>query len=252
MPAFSCRASLYRQFAGLTAADRRGWVQTPVTLDSARTAILVMHAWDPGKPENLPGRERAVEYLGRARLILSEVFPPLLTSVRGARLPVLHLLEPGPAPRRGTVRDSTWHAQQALRRALSYPGEENQDDVDLAFADLRAARQATPAPGEPTLTSCDALTRHCYERGINHLIYIGFALNWCLLMSPGGMIDMKRRGFICSTIPEATTAVERHDTAAEESEKASALWRVAVEFGFVFSRGDFQQALRQLAPPPSR
>lgn len=205
-----------------------------------------MHAWDPGAPGELPGRERAVEYLPRARRILSEVFPTLLATVRAAGLPVLHVHEPAPPPRRDTMRDATWQTLQAVRQQLSYPGEDNQADIDTAFADLRIAAVARPRPGEPVLAHSAALAKHCREHGINHLIYIGFALNWCLLMSPCGMIDMKRRGFICSTIPEATTAVERHETAEEESEKASALWRVAVEFGFLFHRGDFQQALRNL------
>ena len=62
-------------------------------------------------------------------------------------------------------------------------------------------------------------------------------------MSPGGMVDMARHGCLCSTIAEATTAVENRETAREEREKAQALWRVAVEFGFVFRLADFLQAL---------
>jgi hypothetical protein len=48
------------------------------------------------------------------------------------------------------------------------------------------------------------------------------------------MVDMSRYGIICSTIPEAVTAVENKETAREEREKQQALWRVSLEFGFVF------------------
>jgi hypothetical protein len=65
-------------------------------------------------------------------------------------------------------------------------------------------------------------------------------------MSPGGMVDMARHGCLCSTIREATTAVENRETAREQLEKQQALWRVAVEFGFVFALEDFLSALRDI------
>ena len=88
----------------------------------------------------------------------------------------------------------------------------------------------------------------CRAQGINHLVYVGFAINWCLLMSPGGMVDMARHGCLCSTIREATTAVENRETAREQREKQQALWRVALEFGFVFGLDDFLKALPQFSP----
>ena len=79
-------------------------------------------------------------------------------------------------------------------------------------------------------------------------MYVGFAINWCLLMSPGGMVDMARHGCLCSTIAEAVTAVENRETAATEREKQQALWRIAVEFGFVFHFADVVAALASLPP----
>jgi hypothetical protein len=81
---------------------------------------------------------------------------------------------------------------------------------------------------------------------VNHLIYVGFAINWCLLMAPGGMVDLARHGCLCSTIREAVTAVENRESARGEREKQSALWRVALEFGFVFALEDFSAALSTL------
>ena len=243
-----CPATLYRQFAGHTRADRRGWVTTPIELAPRRTALVVMHAWDPRAPGVLPGMDDAVEYLPRARRILAEVFPPLLAASRAARFPILHVPHPGPPSPTLPGADAHHAALLATRAQLAYPGEHPAADIARAFADLRLAPAAQPHPGEPVAQDADDLARHCAALGITHLIYIGFALNWCLLMSPGGMIDMKRRGYLCSTIPEATTAVERSDSADTEAEKASALWRVAVEFGYILNRGDFTQALQNGNP----
>ncbi len=64
-------------------------------------------------------------------------------------------------------------------------------------------------------------------------------------MSPGGMLDMRRYGVICSTIRQAVTAVENRETARTEAGKELALWRVALAFGFVFELDDI---LRMLKP----
>jgi len=68
-----------------------------------------------------------------------------------------------------------------------------------------------------------------------------------LLMSPGGMVDMSRYGIMCSTIREAVTAVENAETAREEKEKLQALWRVSLQFGFVFGLDDFTKAMKSIA-----
>jgi hypothetical protein len=57
------------------------------------------------------------------------------------------------------------------------------------------------------------------------------------------MVDMARHGCLCSTIREATTAVENRETAREQREMQQALWRVSLEFGFVFGLDDFIRAL---------
>ena len=110
------------------------------------------------------------------------------------------------------------------------------------------APEARPRPGEPIAKDGHQLAALCRAHGINHLVYIGFALNWCLLMSPGGMIDLGRYGVLCSTIPEAVTAVENAATAREEREKAQALWRVSLNSGFIFGLTDFTRMLQGLPP----
>jgi hypothetical protein len=42
------------------------------------------------------------------------------------------------------------------------------------------------------------------------------------------MVDLSRAGLLCSTIREATTAIENKETARHENAKELALWRVAL------------------------
>jgi nicotinamidase-related amidase len=267
-------AQIYRQF---DADPRRavpgegygGWHTVEVELAPAHTALVVMHAWDCGAPGDYPGWRRAVEYVPRAERILAEVFPPLLAAVRAAGLPVFHVVGgrdyyshlPGyrctatltgsrpPLPR--IEPDPIYLKLQRLRAEQGSPGAHNIDDCAAGFSRLDFAPQARPLQDEGIAENGDQLAALCRAQGINHLVYVGFALNWCLLMSPGGMVDMARHGCLCSTIAEATTAVENHETAREEREKAQALWRVSVEFGFVFNLAGFLAALPAPALPSS-
>lgn len=265
-------AQLYRQFDAdparpVPGEGYAGWHTVEAELAPQHTALVVMHAWDCGQPHEFPGWRRAVEYTPRAERILAEVLPPLLAAVRRSPLPVFHVVGgdkdywshlPGyqqtallvretPAPPRVTP-DPVLARMQALRAAQGSPGTHNAPDVAAGFARLDFAPSARPVGEEGIAKDGAQLAALCRARGVNHLVYVGFALNWCLLMSPGGMVDMARQGCLCSTIREATTAVENRETARGELEKQQALWRVALEFGFVFGLDDFVRAVRPLSP----
>lgn len=60
------------------------------------------------------------------------------------------------------------------------------------------------------------------------------------------MLDMSRRGVMCSVFRQAVTAVENRETARSELGKQLALWRVSLALGFVFDVDDF--VLKIVAP----
>jgi nicotinamidase-related amidase len=145
-------------------------------------------------------------------------------------------------------RDPVLERMQVLRGTQGFGGAHNAADIAAGFAQLDFSPHACPIGEEGIAKDGTQLAALCRAQGINHLVYVGFALNWCLLMSPGGMVDMARHGCLCSTIREATTAVENAETARDQRELQQALWRVAVEFGFVFGLDDFTRALSRISP----
>jgi hypothetical protein len=60
------------------------------------------------------------------------------------------------------------------------------------------------------------------------------------------MVDMHRHGVLCSVIRDATTAVETRETARSQLAKELGLWRVSVQFGFVFESRDVIHALNAI------
>jgi nicotinamidase-related amidase len=273
------RTRFYQQFDAdpsrdVPAENYGGWGTDDVDIDLKRTALVVMHAWDPGDPAVDQAWWRTVEYLPRAKRILEEVFPSLLSAVRSSGMQVFHVVggsrdyyshlpgfqgdEINPPQSKKSMPDggfspdsnpeydtwNTWRDQHV------FVGDHNRDCVNKSFEKLDFADLARPIGGEGVAEDGDGLARLCGQYGIQHLIYVGFAINWCLLMSPGGMIDMNRKGFVCSTIPQAVTAVENKETARLELEKQQALWRVSLEFGYVFELDSFVHALTTSATPP--
>lgn len=262
------RAHYYQQFDAdysldVPAEGYGGWQEAEIEIAPEHTAVVVMHAWDCGTREEYPGWFRAIEYIPRADAICRTVFPKLLGAVRRSGFRLFHVVGGGryyadlPGYRRAVeLAGQTPSLQQArpdpvLERLHEFRarhvsvGPHNVDDIRRGFQRIDFAEQARPLADEGVAENAEQLFALCQDAGVNHLIYAGFAINWCLLMSPGGMVDMSRRGFLCSAFRDAVTAVENRESARSEGHKEEALWRVALAFGFVFDTDDFIRALPQ-------
>jgi nicotinamidase-related amidase len=246
-----------------------GWQKADLPLCPEHTALCVMHAWDNPDQTLFPGIYSAVEYLPRAAEIYKTRMPAILKTFRDAGIRVIHI-ESGdyvhkyeaygmtqelirdrlsesrkarqhamPRP----VHDPVFDALRKFRGVHVHPGTANNKDIDGAQKVRDIHPSVKPLPGEYMVTESDELQAVCALHGVNHLIYVGFAINYCILMSPGGMIDMSRHGFICSTVKEVTTAVENDFSAREEMAKQLALWNTALSFGFVYEQADLEKAL---------
>ena len=248
-----------------------GWKRANIDLAPDHTAVAVMHAWDCGDEEQYPGWHRAVPYIPRAADICWRVFPGVLAAVRQSRLPLFHvagggdyyknlpgylrtkeLAGPEPAAPKCVPTDPVRERLLAFKKEHVHPGLLNVPDIERGFARLDFAPEARPFGDEPIAENSHQLFALCKAHGINHLIYAGFAVDGCLLISPGGMVDMQRRGVMCSILREATVAIESRETARTQLAKEVALWRVALLYGFVFDVRDFVSALTTQAAASAR
>jgi hypothetical protein len=267
MNAIQVQANYYQQFDAdfnrdVPAEGYGGWKKAEIELSLEHTAVVVMHAWDTGTREQYPGWHRAVEYIPRADKICETVFPKLLSAVRASGLKLFHvvgggdyyqqypgyqravaLAGPAPEPLPRIEADATLKRLRQFRSEHVFVGAHNADDVKRGFERLDFAPNAKPIGDEGVAENSRQLFALCRESGVNHLIYAGFAINWCLLLSPGGMAEMHQRGVMCSAFRQAVTAVENKETARSELCKQIALWRVALAFGFVFDVDAFIAAL---------
>jgi len=267
MDTIKVQANYYQQFDADYSLDvpgegYGGWRKGEIEISAGHTAVVVMHAWDCGTYEEFPGVWRSVEYIPRSIEIAQTVFPPLLAAVRASPLPLVHVVGGGdyyshlpgytyvadlagePPEAQGAVpSDPTLDTLRRFKSDKVWRGAHNNADRPKLGEKLDFLEQARPLDGEAVAEDSHQLLAVCKKWGINHLIYAGFAIDACLLTSPGGMVDMQRHGVMCSAIRQAVTAVESKETARRQSAKEIALWRVAVSYGFVFDVEDLITAL---------
>ena len=246
-----------------------GWDSEVRELDLDRTALVLMHLPDAGLTPDTqfgPDAQRpdllgTVEWVPRTAAMITGPLPGLVEAARAAGLQVVHV-QPNPAYQTGPC----WE------RSVAEAGERPPDDTDklestgLLPAHQRDVFDLAPRPeGSPEhvwgmpevlmpqgddLVAGESWSLHrlMAKRGINHLIYCGWALNWCLWFSSGGMCDMSRKGYLCSAVRGGCVAIENRESADTEGNLQYALWKTAVMFGYVFEIGELQARLRGRHP----
>jgi len=241
-----------------------GWRRIDAPFDLGRCAVAVMHAWQTYPYDVAPGHWRIVEYIPRSIEICEKLLPPFLEKVRAAGVRVIHINSDESAvahyPGHKKIRELAGEnpekvapieihgATRELRdvkRRIAYPGEHNLPDLKIRSGlSYDFDSHVLPAGDELVMTTGEEIVAACRAYGIDHIIYTGFAINFCLLMSPGGWLDLSRYDITCSAVKELVTAVENKESCREETHKQYGLWHIALCFGVGLEAADFINALK--------
>ncbi|MDE7240985.1 isochorismatase family protein [Desulfovibrio sp.] len=92
-------------------------------------------------------------------------------------------------------------------------------------------------------------SRDLKAAGIQNLIYLGFASNWCVPFRELGMFAMRKAGFKCFFVPEASAAVEIGD-GWEKRELDSAMRKILALQRFPLLNGDTLLERLKMAEKP--
>ena len=241
-----------------------GWNKQTIPIDPEHTAVVVMHAWDVGTPEQVPAQYRVCEYVPRSTEIINNRLGGFLEKVRESGFNLIHIgsqsersIETLPGyirtrekyglgPSREMIASDPVLDELRSIRAEKVTYGHNLAGVNESREKYRDfAASVMPRDDEDVVATTHQLFELCKERGINHLIYTGFAVNACLTISPCGWIDMTHRGMMCSIVRELTTAVENKESCRTEGHKEYGLWQFALWGGFVFEQADVEKLLCQ-------
>ena len=251
-----------------------GWNSGKLALPKGETALIPMHVWNLGLDERLPWPEAdeavaaqiaTCEWIRRYREDLPQM-ERVLAAARRAELPVCHIAAlpryaepydayqrnsaeagPEPPPPPGAPAGDGWVPEQLN----AVYGAGYWEQMPALHARLDFAPTMRPADDEGVCVTTHQLNHWLRARGISNLIYVGFAINWCLWFSPCGMVDMRRLAYRCLAVEEATTTVEYGESAATLANKRAAMWRVALMFGYVTRLADLERALAPAGPDQS-
>ncbi len=201
--------------------DRPGFEEVILSLPLKKTALVGMHCWNIGCPDGPSVDTDFCVGMGwpqasqEAARIMAEVIRPAMDLARSIGMPVCHVETdwmdrqyPHVESRRS--RDSApIHPRQRemLERAH---GKDYMERSPLA--QMRRAEIVSPVGDEPLMFYSDVLDEYLSERGVDTLIYMGFAADMCLLGAEGGARPMLARGYRCIVIRDATVGVESPDT----------------------------------------
>ena len=240
-----------------------GWKKTDLPLNADKTAIVVMHAAYVGEPENSPDQFQYCEYVPRSYRLARENFARVLDAARAAGVKIYHV--PFGA---GFYEEMPGYTETKALGAEESPSVKKYSEFDDVYLELHEFRGKNVAPGpngwapitearkkymnflpeavpqgkEPIAQTSNELAEVAKRDGVNHLIYMGFAVDACLLSDECGMLGMSARRFMCSAIMDCVTAVERKESVQSLHATETALWRVSYEYGYVYESKDIADA----------
>jgi nicotinamidase-related amidase len=242
--------------------DSSGYEDTGVELAADKTALVVLHCWNIGcgdGPEVDPRfwvgmgfREDFVE----AERIMREVIRPCMDAARAAGVLVAHVEAESIAAKHAEAQEGAeapcasggataevvpgWRAQIVARsHGADYP-------TQSPYARMDRARIVSPLPGEPFAYQTGQFHRLLQQRGIENLIYTGFATDMCVLRAPGGIEPMAGYGYRLYLMRDATLGIE---LPSAFDERIATRWAIAyfeTHYGDTLLSGDFLAACRGL------
>ncbi|MFT5091146.1 MAG: nicotinamidase-related amidase [Candidatus Latescibacterota bacterium] len=214
-------------------------------LPAGQTALVLVDLWDNHFIES---------WLERAEQITREAVVPVLAAAREVGLTIVHAPSPPVAEQFEELKK---HAPPMPSVPPAWPPAEfrSRQGEYAAFRGPRAQPPGIPPldrlgmsphievlEGEFVVATGEQLHVLLAERGILHLVYAGFATNWCILNRDYGMRAMAGRGYNLVLLREATAGVEFPDTVAKGLATEMAVREVEQQLGFSAANADFLAA----------
>ena len=200
-----------------------GFVERRLPIPVEQSALVLVDVWSTHYIDS---------WLQRAGQVTREKIVPLLRAAHRLGMTTIHAPSPRvvesyhpesmppPAPPTPPAPASDWppSAFRGIYRSGEHApfGRDQEPRLQEALAryvtELKIADAVRPLPGEHVIATGQQLHELLAERGILHLIYVGFATNWCVIGRDYGIIAMNERGYNIVLVRDATTGVEFHDT----------------------------------------
>ena len=229
-------------------------------LPASQTALVLIDLWNKHHIES---------WIERAAAMARDVIVPLIDTAREVGLTVVFAPSPqvletvsgkydvyrgkgesDEPPRAATP--PTWPPPEFVQRKGEYErfrGPRSQDPpISVHWPDLPVFDMAScfvVQKDDFVIANGSQLHDLCEEQGILHLLFAGFATNWCILNRDYGVAEMRSRGYNTLLMRDSTEGVEFPDTLTDRWATELAIREVEQRHGFSVSNDDFYAACRE-------
>jgi len=237
--------------------DRAGYETEVIELDPAKTALVGMHCWNIGAAEGPPIDNNYFVGMGsresfrEADRMVRECIRPAMDAARKAGILVCHVehdsiaakhpeaqidQDPPPAPEKLPPIIPGWRKKMEDR----FHGIDCRNQPPLATMDRM--KIVSPLPGELFVYQTEQFDRALRAKGIENLIYTGFATDMCVLRAPGGVEPMAVKEYRIFLVRDATIGVELPDMFEDRVATRWAIRYFETHFGDTIELADFLKA----------
>lgn len=221
--------------------------EVTMALPVDQTALVLVDVWDTHFIES---------WVERAGKVTEEAVVPVLEAARTSGLAVIHApsprvtpsypdhmarnrpVESGPAP---DWPPPGFRARQGEYAAFRGPREQPPGVPDVTIG---MSPHIQVADDDFVIETGQQLHDLCRERRIVHLLYAGFATNWCIPNRDYGLRAMAARGYNLVLLRDATMGIEFPDTLDTLTATEMAVREAEQQLGFTACNRDFFKACK--------
>ena len=208
-------------------------------------ALVLVDVWDNHFIES---------WLERAESVTREAVVPVLETARRIGLTIVHAPCPEVAAQYPQARrhrppepepNASWPPAEFRKREGEYAafrGPRNQPPGIPSIDNLGMSREIRVLDDEEVISTGQQLHELLEARRILHLLYGGFATNWCIMNRDYGIRAMAKRGYNIILLRDATMGVEFPDTVDTCFATEISIRDAEVQIGFTASNRDFLAA----------
>ncbi len=216
-------------------------------LPIAETALVLVDLWNVHFIES---------WIERAKQVTVDCVVPVIDAARKVGMTIVHAPSPSVAAQYPQLKlhkppqpstPPTWPPPEFRSRSGDYDvyrGPRSQPPgIGIHWDKLSSQLSMSPAidvqEDDFVIATGQQLHELLEERRILHLLYAGFATNWCVLGRDYGIRSMARYGYNIILLRDATTGVEFPDTYDNLFTTEIAIREVEQQYGFSASNADF-------------
>ncbi len=234
--------------------DKSGFEDVTFELPVDKAAFVGMHCWNIGCPDGPPVDVNYCVDMGwpqattEACRIMVDAIRPAMDAARSIGIPVCHV--------ETESMDAHYPDVPSRRKDRPPPvplAPRHQEILDRChgpdyptkspLAKMKRAEVVSPVGDESLVFYTDQLDAYLKARGVETLIYSGFAADMCVLNSEAGARAMLARNYRCILIRDATVGVERPDTFDERLATRYGIHIFEWQVGYSTTLGDFFSAV---------